>query len=186
MLPKKYRLKKSGDIRGILKSGRTHREGFLILKIRENNLSNSRFAFLISLKISKKATVRNKLKRKLSKFIRINLSEIKNNIDAVLIVASDFSKKSRGIWIMMPAPSPVSLSPPVAPRCNKLQSTSIPSRTISCDLTALRLTTNPTPQLPRSRPGSQSVFGKCLFDVFNYPRLPETQNECIVVHRRDW
>ncbi|OGZ23538.1 MAG: ribonuclease P protein component [Candidatus Nealsonbacteria bacterium RIFCSPLOWO2_01_FULL_41_9] len=94
MLPKKYRLKKSGDIRGILKSGRTHREGFLILKIRENNLSNSRFAFLISLKISKKATVRNKLKRKLSKFIRINLSEIKNNIDAVLIVASDFSKKN--------------------------------------------------------------------------------------------
>lgn len=93
MLSKKYRLKKSGDIKGVLKFGRTDREGFLILKTRKNNLDISRFAFLISLKISKKATVRNKLKRKLSEYIRLNLSEIKNNIDAVLIVASDFSKK---------------------------------------------------------------------------------------------
>src|SRR3989344_504886 len=94
MLPKKYRLKKREDIKGVLKYGLTQRADFLILKTRENNLSNSRFAFLISLKISKKAAVRNKLKRKLSEFIRINLPVIKNNIDAVLIVASDFSKKS--------------------------------------------------------------------------------------------
>jgi ribonuclease P protein component len=93
MLPKKYRLKKSGDIKGVLKFGRTDREGFLTFKTRENNLTISRFAFLISLKISKKATVRNRLRRKLSEFVRINLSKIKNNIDAVLIVSSDFSKK---------------------------------------------------------------------------------------------
>ena len=93
MLLKKYRLKKSGDIKGVLKFGRTDREGFLILKTRENNLGVSRFAFLISLKVSKKATVRNRLKRKLSEFVRLNLPKIKNNIDAVLIVASDFSKK---------------------------------------------------------------------------------------------
>jgi len=94
MLPKKYRLKKREDIKGVLKYGLTQRADFLILKTRENNLSNSRFAFLISLKISKKAAVRNKLKRKLSEFIRINLPVIKNNIDAVLIVAFDFSKKN--------------------------------------------------------------------------------------------
>lgn len=93
MLLKKYRLKKSGDIKGVLKFGRTDREGFLILKTRKNDLGASRFAFLISLKISKKATVRNKLKRRLSEFIRLSLPLIKNNIDAVLIVASDFSKK---------------------------------------------------------------------------------------------
>ncbi|MBI2038522.1 MAG: ribonuclease P protein component [Candidatus Nealsonbacteria bacterium] len=92
MLPKKYRLKKSKDISGVLKFGRINREGFLILKIRENNLNIPRFAFLISLKISKKATVRNRLKRKLSEFVRINLPVIKKNVDAVLIVASDFSK----------------------------------------------------------------------------------------------
>jgi len=97
MLPKKYRLKKSGDIKSVLKLGRIVREGFLILKARENNLSSSRFAFLISLKVSKKATVRNRLRRKLSEFIRLNLSDIERNcssFDAVLIVASDFSSKS--------------------------------------------------------------------------------------------
>lgn len=97
MLPKKYRLKKSEDIKSVLKLGRTVREGFLILKTRENNLSNPRFAFLISLKISKKATVRNRLKRRMSEFIRLNLSDIERSgsaLDAVLIVASDFSAKS--------------------------------------------------------------------------------------------
>lgn len=94
MLPKKYRLKKSGDIGGALKSGKIFREGFLILKTRNNDLKFSRFAFLISLKISKKATVRNRLRRKLSEIIRINLPNIKKNFDAVLIVVSDFSKKN--------------------------------------------------------------------------------------------
>jgi ribonuclease P protein component len=97
MLPKKYRLKKSGDIKSVLRLGRTVREGFLILKTRENNLSSFRFAFLISLKVSKKATVRNRLRRRLSEFIRLNLSDIERSssaLDAVLIVVSDFSGKN--------------------------------------------------------------------------------------------
>ena len=97
MLPKKYRLKKSGDIKSALKSGWTVREGVLILKTRENNLHSPRFSFLLSLKISKKAAVRNRLRRKLSEFIRLNLPDIersRSSFDAVLIVASDFSAKS--------------------------------------------------------------------------------------------
>lgn len=94
MLAKKYRLKKSGDIKSVLKFGRTLREGFLTLKVKENNLAGSRFAFLISLKISKKATVRNRLRRKLSEAVLLNLPNIPKNIDAVLIVTSDFSHKT--------------------------------------------------------------------------------------------
>lgn len=94
MLPKKYRLKKSGDIKGVLKSARSFREGFLIFKIKNNDLNFSRFAFLISLKISKKATVRNRLKRKLREIIRLNLGRIKSGVDVILIVISDFSAKN--------------------------------------------------------------------------------------------
>ena len=94
MLLQKYRLKKSGDIKGILKSVRSFREGFLILKIKNNDLNFSRFAFLISLKISKKATIRNRLKRKLREIIRLNLGRIKSGVDVILIVISDFSAKN--------------------------------------------------------------------------------------------
>ncbi len=94
MLLQKYRLKKSGDIKGILKSVRSFREGFLILKIKNNDLNFSRFAFLISLKISKKATIRNRLKRKLREIIRLNLERIKSGVDVILIVISDFSAKN--------------------------------------------------------------------------------------------
>lgn len=96
MLPKKYRLKKNKDIKDVLKSVRSFRERYLILKIKNNDLNFPRFAFLISLKISKKATVRNRLKRKLREIIRLNLGRIKSGVDAALIVVSDFSEKSGG------------------------------------------------------------------------------------------
>lgn len=94
MLPKKYRLKKSGEIRDVLKFGQTFKQGFLTLKVKENDLAVSRFAFLISLKISKKAFIRNRLRRKLSEAVRLNLPQIAKNIDAVLIVTSDFSGRT--------------------------------------------------------------------------------------------
>lgn len=47
---------------------------------------NSRFAFVISTKISKRAVVRNKIKRIMSEFIRVNLSKIKLGKDVVFLI----------------------------------------------------------------------------------------------------
>ena len=55
-------------------------------------------------------------------------------------------KNSSGIWVIMPAPSPVRESPPTAPRCMSRSRTSMPFSTISCFLAALMSATSPTPQ----------------------------------------
>jgi len=90
MLPIKNRLKKNKDFERVFKKGKIFKENFLYLKIAKNNLESSRFGFIVSKKFSKKATVRNKIKRRLRELIRIKLSEIKEGIDCVITIASNF------------------------------------------------------------------------------------------------
>ena len=58
-------------------------------------------------------------------------------------------KNVSGVWIMMPAPSPVFASHPQAPRCSRLIRTSSALRTIAFDRRPLMSTTKPTPQASR-------------------------------------
>jgi len=79
MLPKTNRLQKKSEIEKVLKEGKGGRfkEGFLILKLRKNNLEKSRFSFIISQRVSKKASFRNKIRRRLSEIVRLKLKKIK-------------------------------------------------------------------------------------------------------------
>jgi ribonuclease P protein component len=77
MLAKENRLRKEKDFGAIFKGGKTFKEGFLVLKTIKNNLDIDRFGFIISQKVSKKATVRNRIKRKIREIIRVN---IKNSL----------------------------------------------------------------------------------------------------------
>src|SRR5665647_1198825 len=63
-------------------------------------------------------------------------------------------KKAWGIWIRMPAPSPVFASSPTAPRWARLASTWRACRTISWDLLPFRSATKPMPQASCSNWGS--------------------------------
>ncbi len=85
MLPKQNCLKKKKDFERVFKQGKGIREGFLFLKMYKNDLSESRFGFIVSQKISKKAVVRNKVKRRLRAIIFKKLSKIKKGIDVVVI-----------------------------------------------------------------------------------------------------
>jgi ribonuclease P protein component len=85
MLPLKYRLKKKKDIDRVFKEGKGIKEDFLFLKFTSNNLGNSRFAVIVSRKISKRATIRNKIKRKIRAVISQKLPKIKKGKDCVLI-----------------------------------------------------------------------------------------------------
>jgi len=86
MLPKLNRLKKKKDLKLVFKKGKGFKEDFLVLKVLKNHLKNSRFGFIVSKAVSKKTTLRNKIKRRLRELVRIKLKKIKKGIDGVLIV----------------------------------------------------------------------------------------------------
>lgn len=102
MVPKKNRLQKRREIEMVFKKGKGFKEGFLILKLVKNNLEKSRFSFIISQKVSKKATTRNKIKRRLGEIVRLKFKKIKKGrhplttrqgMDAVLIALPGLETK---------------------------------------------------------------------------------------------
>jgi len=93
MLAKKYKLKKKNDFKSVFKKGRFYGNSFLSVKISKNDLKISRFAFVVGLKISKKAVVRNKIKRLLSAVIKFHLAEIKTGFDIVFLPNPDIVEK---------------------------------------------------------------------------------------------
>ena len=93
MLPKKNRLKKKKDFEKVFKSGKGFRDDSLILKVVKNNSGQIRFGFIVSQKISKKATIRNKIKRRISEAIRIRMERFKKGLDGILITLPGIEAK---------------------------------------------------------------------------------------------
>ena len=93
MLPKENRLKKNKDFKKVFKDGKGFKEDFLVLKKAKNNLEISRFGFAVSKTFFKKATLRNKIKRRLREAVRIRLNEIKKGIDVVIIASPGLETK---------------------------------------------------------------------------------------------
>jgi len=93
MLSKKNRLKKKKDFEYVFKKGKSFKENFLILKIVENHLGQIRFGFVVSQKISKKASLRNKIKRRISESVRLKIGKLKKRIDGILITLPEIEKK---------------------------------------------------------------------------------------------
>ncbi len=96
MLTKYNRLTKEKDFKVVFKAGKKYSllGTGIYLKVRENNLEQSRFGFVISKKVSKKAVVRNKIKRRLREVVRIDISEIKRGVDVVVVVLPGFEKNN--------------------------------------------------------------------------------------------
>ncbi len=69
-LNKKNRLKKKLDFEDVFKKGKAVKGSFLFVKHKKNELSVPRFGFVISAKIIKKASERNKMRRILSEAVR--------------------------------------------------------------------------------------------------------------------
>ncbi len=83
-LNKKNRLKRKKDFEGVFKQGKAARGNFLFAKYKKNDLSYPRLAFIVSSKISRKAVVRNRIRRVLSEISGAKLNELKP-IDMMLI-----------------------------------------------------------------------------------------------------
>ncbi|MBU2578838.1 ribonuclease P protein component [Patescibacteria group bacterium] len=93
MLPKKNRLKKNKDFTKVIRQGKFSHSFFLSLKEAKNDLAQTRVGFVVSKKISKKATVRNKIKRWLREAVRANLDKIRSGKDIIFFTKKGIEEK---------------------------------------------------------------------------------------------
>lgn len=91
MLPKINRLTKKRDIDEVFKKGKSLKHNFLILKTLPNGLQETRFCFIVSNKVSKKAVVRNKIRRLLSG--NIDIKNIRKGMDCVVLALVGLKEK---------------------------------------------------------------------------------------------
>lgn len=86
MLAKKYRLQIDEWLKDKKKRIFSRKSDFFVIKTSTNNLDFSRFGIVISAKVSKSAVARNRIKRTIFDFVRLNkFQEIAGN-DVLIIV----------------------------------------------------------------------------------------------------
>lgn len=85
-LSAKNRLSKKRDFDTVFKEGKAVKGSFLFIKIYENSKQLRRFGFVISSKVSKKAVIRNKIRRELSDFVRLNMDKIRSGYDIIVLI----------------------------------------------------------------------------------------------------
>lgn len=86
MLPKKNRLTKNKEFDYVFKNGRSSYDNVIGIKNALNDISDVRLGILISNKVSKKAVVRNKIKRQIREIFSSKLNKVKPGNDFVIIV----------------------------------------------------------------------------------------------------
>ncbi len=93
MLPKINRLKKEKDFEAIFKNSKSVRNNLFVFKAKNNNLDKNRFGFVVSKKISTKATVRNKVRRRMAAIMASFAEKINPCKDLLLIALPGIEKK---------------------------------------------------------------------------------------------
>lgn len=73
MLKRDQRLRKTKEIEAVFASGRSAYLGAIGIKVAKNSLDIPRFTVLVNKKVSKKAVLRNKLKRRIREILKKQL-----------------------------------------------------------------------------------------------------------------
>lgn len=84
MLKELNRLKSDRDFRNVFRNGKTLENHFFRVKFSKNQKNVSRFGFIISTKVLKKANLRNALKRRLRAICRSLVKDLKPGFDIVI------------------------------------------------------------------------------------------------------
>jgi len=85
MLPQKNRLSKKKDFDRVFKKGKSSFDGLLGVKMLKNEQEFTRFGIIVSSKVSKRAVIRNKIKRRIRNIIAKNCLNGANKKDVVII-----------------------------------------------------------------------------------------------------
>lgn len=83
-MKRKYRLRRNHDFQRVRHDGESNASSILVLAFLRNNLSHSRFGFVVSKQLGK-AVQRNKIKRRLREAARLRLAHIQTGYDLVFI-----------------------------------------------------------------------------------------------------
>lgn len=95
MLPKENRLTDDYDFRRVKRLGKNYHCPFFKLSVVRRKVSGPpRFGFVISTKVDKRATVRNRIKRLLRETVRASLSKVPDGFDFVFVVRPKIVGKS--------------------------------------------------------------------------------------------
>ncbi|MBI4253110.1 ribonuclease P protein component [Candidatus Uhrbacteria bacterium] len=86
MLSRIHRLSGKDDFQRVFLKGERAATPFYTVRWRENALSVPRFGFVVANKISKKATERNTIKRRLRECVRKNIVLCTSPVDVVIVV----------------------------------------------------------------------------------------------------
>ncbi len=86
MLKKKNRINLNKDFDQVFKNSQSFYNDVFGLKLAKNNLKDFRLGVLIGVKVSKKAVIRNKLKRQIREIIKQEIPLFKEGYDLVIIV----------------------------------------------------------------------------------------------------
>jgi len=89
MLPRKYRLTADKDISKVFKKGRPAGAGAFGIRYAPNGKMVARFAFVVGTKVSKKAVVRNRLKRQLREIVHAEIAAFRPGVDVVIMARKE-------------------------------------------------------------------------------------------------
>lgn len=97
MLPKQHRLRRTREISRLYRSRHRARGDLFVLRyaVRGDN-TPSRFAFVVSRRVSKKAVERNRLTRQARGCIARTLPQLRQGVDVLVIAEKSFSAYDRG------------------------------------------------------------------------------------------
>jgi len=87
MLKKLFRLNKTKDIEALMKTGRAFYSPVLMVRAKANTFPNSRLAIIVSNRVSKKATQRNLIKRRLREIVRHFLPQLETGADVAILAS---------------------------------------------------------------------------------------------------
>ena len=93
MLAKKHCLKRKKDFQKVSQRGKKIEIDFLVLKFLRNSLDVTRIGFVVSQKVSKKAFLRNKIKRRLREIIKMDLSNLEPGYDLIFFTKKGIIEK---------------------------------------------------------------------------------------------
>lgn len=93
MLPRQYKLKKTTDFKSVFEKGHKVRDRDFLLVYKENGENKTRIGLVISSKVSKKATLRNQLRRKITESLRGRINDIKTGLDIIIVLQEGVVRK---------------------------------------------------------------------------------------------
>ena len=96
MLPRAHRLHLDKDIKTLFAKGKGVFDVCCGLKFRKNALETSRFAVVVGTKVSKRAVIRNRLRRQIREIIRLRLATLKPGFDVMMLIRKEAIGKSYG------------------------------------------------------------------------------------------